>query len=182
MIHRAFRLPVFFLLVAVTLTVTAIETHRDPGTHFFQQSLGDLQEELAIAREEGKDGVLLFFEQEECPFCRRMKLDVLNRQQVQDYYRQHFRIILVDIEGDVPLSDFQGKEMTEKDFAFQVNRVRATPVFIFYDLDGNKKTRYTGATSSIEEFLWLGEYVVSGGYEDMPFTKYKRQKQKLLTQ
>ena len=36
---------------------------------FFDQSLGDFGEELEIAREEGKKGVLLFFQMDECPFC-----------------------------------------------------------------------------------------------------------------
>jgi len=150
------------------------EALRDPDNAFFHQSLGDFGEELAIAREEGKSGLLLFFEMDECPFCARMKRDVLNRVEVQDYYRQHFRIIPVDIEGDIEIVDFQGQSIAEKDFAFQINRVRATPVFLFYDLDGKQVARYTGATSGIDEFLWLGEYVVQGVYRDMPFAKYKR--------
>ena len=141
---------------------------------FFDPFLGDLGEELAQAREEGKRGVLLFFEQEECPFCRRMRRDVLNRREVQDWFRRHFRIIAIDIEGDVEIVDFQGRPMREKDFAFRVHRVRATPVFLFYDLEGRPVVRYTGATSGIEEFLWLGQYVVEEKYRDMPFTRYKR--------
>ncbi len=171
-----------WLFAVIFLTVaqagSADTAFRDPGSHFFEQSLGDLAEELDIAREEGKQGLLLFFEQEECPFCRRMKRDVLNRPQVQDYYREHFRILPIDIEGDVTLLDFQGVEMKEKDFAFRVNRVRATPVFLFYDLNGKPVTRYTGATTGIDEFMWLGEYVVQGVYRDMPFAKYKRQRRK----
>ena len=149
---------------------------RDPETFFFNQSLGDFREELQIARDEGKQGLLLFFEMDECPFCRRMKRDVLNRATVQDYYRANFRIIPVDIEGDVEITDFEGRTLAEKDFAFQVNRVRATPVFLFYDLNAEQVTRYTGATSGIDEFLWLGEYVVEKTYKDMPFTRYKRLK------
>jgi thioredoxin-related protein len=60
--------------------------------------------------------------------------------------------------------------------------VRATPVFLFYDLDGNQVARYTGATSGVDEFLWLGEYVVDGGYRDMPFTKYKRNRRQQAAQ
>jgi thioredoxin-related protein len=161
-------------LLLLCSTTLAAETLRDPDSAFFHQSLGDFREELEIAREEGRSGLLLFFEMDECPFCARMKRDVLNRPQVQDYYREHFRIIPVDIEGDVEIVDFQGQSMAEKDFAFQVNRVRATPVFLFYALDGEQVARYTGATSGIDEFLWLGEYVVQGIYRDMPFAKYKR--------
>ena len=103
-----------------------------------------------------------------------MKRDVLNRPRVQDYYRQHFRSIPVDIEGDIEIVDSQGQSLAEKDFAFQINRVRATPVFLFYDLDGRQLARYTGASSGIDEFLWRGEYVVRGVYKAMPFTRYKR--------
>ncbi|MCO6414328.1 MAG: thioredoxin family protein [Thiogranum sp.] len=155
---------------------------RDPETHFFNQTLGDFREELQIARDEGKQGLLLFFEMDDCPFCARMKRDVLNRPEVQDYYRAHFRIIPVDIEGDVEITDFQGRELPEKDFAFQINRVRATPVFLFYDLEGGQVARYTGATSGIDEFLWLGEYVVNRVYKDMPFTRYKRLKRSQAAQ
>ena len=167
------------LLLPVAVGAQAL---RDPDSAFFHQSLGDFGEELEIARDEGKSGLLLFFEMEECPFCARMKRDVLNRVQVQDYYRQHFRIIPVDIEGDIEIVDFEGRSIAEKDFAFQVNRVRATPVFMFYNLDGEQVARYTGATSGIDEFLWLGEYVVQGVYKDMPFTRYKRLRRQQATQ
>lgn len=172
---------VFLVLIAFAPLSPAQTALRDPATGFFQPSLGDLGEELAIAREEGKRGLLVFFEQEECPFCHRMKRDVLNRVRVQDYYRRHFRIVAVDIEGDVEIRDPQGRVLREKDYAFGGNRVRATPVFLFYDLNGEPVVRYTGATSGVDEFLWLGEYVVEGIYKDMPFTRYKRLKRKQIS-
>ena len=63
-----------------------------------------------------------------------------------------------------------------KDFAFKRYRVRATPVFAFFDLDGNyiKPARLTGATRDKEEFMLLGRYVVEGAYTEQPFTRYKR--------
>jgi thioredoxin-related protein len=172
----------FALVLILPLTAVTAAELRNPESHFFHQSLGDFKEELTIAREEDKKGVLLFFEMDECPFCRRMKQSVLNRAEVQDFYRRHFRIIPVDIEGDIEIMDFQGNAIREKDFAFQVNRVRATPVFLFYDLNGGQVARYTGATSGVDEFLWLGEYVVEGVYQDMPFTRYKRLKRKQAVQ
>lgn len=163
------------LFVLLPLASGAIEL-RDPQTHFFETTLGDFREELAAAREAGKQGIMLFFEMDECPFCHRMKETVLNRSDVQDYYRKHFRIFAVDIEGDVPIVDFDGNETTEKDFAFRQHRVRATPVIMFFDLDGRPVARYTGATRDAEEFLLLGEYVVSGAWREQSFTRYKRRK------
>ncbi len=63
---------------------------RDPATHFFDQSLGDFREELQTARDEGKKGVLIMFEMDECPFCHRMKKNVLNQVEVQDYFKANF--------------------------------------------------------------------------------------------
>ena len=143
---------------------------------FFDQTLGDFGDELTAAREQGKTGILIFFEMDECPFCHRMRQTVLNRPEVQEYYREHFLTFPVDTEGDVEITDFQGNTMSQKDFAFKQHRVRATPVLAFFDLDGRLVKRYTGATADPQEFLWLGQYVVEGVYQQMSFTRFKRQK------
>lgn len=167
------------MLVLVCLTFAeASAATRDPGEHFFNQSLGDFSEELMVAREEGKKGVLIMFEMDECPFCHRMKKRVLNQVAVQDYFQEHFQIYTVDIEGDVEISDFKGQPIKEKDFAFKHFKVRATPVFAFFDLDGNLLTRFTGATNTADEFMWLGEFVVDGHYKSTNFSRYKRAKKK----
>jgi thioredoxin-related protein len=161
-------------LLSTSLPVLA-ELPRDAATHFFHDSFWDLPEELEIAREEEKRGVLVMFEMDECPFCHRMKATILNQPDVQDYYREHFRILSLDIEGDVELTDFDGRTLPMKAFA-EAYRVRATPVFAFFDIDGNyiKRARFTGAVRDKEEFMLLGRYVVEQAYADMPFTRYKR--------
>ncbi|MCW9079120.1 MAG: thioredoxin family protein [Gammaproteobacteria bacterium] len=168
-----------FLLVLslfASFSSLAAEKPRDAGQHFFNDSFWDFSEELQNARESGKQGILIMFEMDECPFCHRMKTTILNQPDVQDYFRQHFMIFPVDIEGDVEVVDFQGKQTTMKDFAFQQYRVRATPVFAFFDLDGKyiKRARFTGATRDKDEFMLLGKYVVEGAYEKETFTRYKR--------
>jgi thioredoxin-related protein len=141
---------------------------------FFDQTFGDFAEELETAREEGKTGILLMFELDECPFCHRMKTTVLNRSEVQDFFREHFLIFPVDVEGDLEVTDFDGNPMTQKALALKQFRVRATPVFAFFDLDGNLVARYTGATRDAGEFMQLGRYVVDEAYKETTFTRYKR--------
>jgi len=162
------------LLASVAQLAAAAVEPRDPDQFFFDQTFGDFGEELQTAREQGKAGVLLMFEMDECPFCHRMKNRVLNQPRVQDYYKAHFLIFPVDVEGDVEVTDFDGNLAAEKEFALKQFRVRATPVFAFFDLSGNLVARYTGATRDSEEFLLLGQYVVDGAYQDVSFTKYKR--------
>lgn len=166
-----------FLLLLISLPAAGGQT-RDPGEYFFQETFGDFQEELATAKDENKKGVLVFFEMDECPFCHRMKTMVLNKPEVQDWYRENFRIFAVDIEGDIGITDFAGNSTSQKDFAFKQHRVRATPVFAFFDLDGNRVARFTGATRDAEEFMLLGQFVVEGAYKDTNFTRYKREKKK----
>ncbi len=164
-------LALFALLVVSVVQAAAT---RDPGQHFFDQTFGDLGEELALAREEGKQGILLMFEMDACPFCHRMKNTVLNQPAVQDYFKEHLLIFPVDVEGDVEVTTFAGETLPQKDFALKGYRVRATPVFAFFDLDGNLVARYTGATRDADEFMLLGRYVVEGAYKDTTFTQYKR--------
>lgn len=174
-----FTITMFFLCALVSLQAS---TPRDPYQFFFEQSLGDLTEELEIAREEGKKGVFVFFEMDECPFCHRMKKTVLNQPEIQDFFKQNFHSISIDIEGDVEIVDFKGEDTSQKKFASK-NRVRATPVMAFYDLEGNQVVRYTGAASGTEEFMWLAEFYLQGIYKmkdekgrNIRFSKYKRMK------
>ncbi len=165
------------LLLIVSLLVAGLATAgttRDPAMHFFDDTFGDFSEELQRARDEGKRGILLFFEMDECPFCHRMKETVLNQIVVQDFYKEHFLIFRVDIEGDIEMTDFKGVDVTQKDFSIKQNRVRLTPVFQFYDLNGEAVVRFSGAASGVDEFLLLGEYAAEGVYKEMPFTRYKR--------
>ncbi len=178
MIAQASRILPRFALLALalaSLSLLAATEPRDPYTHFFQPTFGDFQEELEVARADGKQGVLIFFEMDECPFCHRMKQQVLNQPVVQEYYREHFALFSVDVEGDVEITDFQGRAMRQSDFAFREFRVRATPVFQFFNLDGEPIARFTGATRDVGEFLQLGEFVADGHYQDMNFTRFKRQ-------
>lgn len=155
---------------------------RDPHVYFFNETWHDFEEELAKAKSEGKKGILIFFELDDCPFCLRMKRTVLNQPGVQDYFRNHFLSFRVDLEGDVEMVNFDGKTLSQKYFAEIINRVRATPVLMFYDLEGKPVVRYTGPTSGVQEFMWLGEYFVGGHYKNLRFTKYKRQMKKAARQ
>lgn len=173
---------VWFIALLAFFSTAHAAVGRDPYVHFFNETWGDFKEELAKAKEEGKKGIFLFFELDECPWCHRMKATILNQPEVQEYYREHFLNFSVDIEGDVEIVDFKGETYTQKEFSEKINRVRATPVMAFYDLEGNQVVRFTGAASQVEEFFWLAEYYLDGHYKNTNFTKYKREKKKAARQ
>jgi len=165
------------LLIAILLLVAAPAWAeiRDPMNHFFQPKFGDLQADLQEAKKQGKKGIFLFFEMDDCPFCDRMKNTILNQSEIQDAYRAKFLLYPIDVNGDTELTDFQGNAMTEKAFAFGL-RVRATPVLMFFDLDGKLMARHTGPVKDKAEFLLLERYVSEGAYATQHFTKYKQGK------
>jgi thioredoxin-related protein len=175
---RGLRLRAAALVALLLAAATAWAEARDPGKFFFDTTFGDFSEELVRAKEEGKKGVLVMFEMDECPFCHRMKTTVLNQPEIQDFYRANFLIFPVDIEGDVEVTNFAGKHTTQKAMALEEYRVRATPVFAFFDLDGKLVARYTGATKDAEEFRLLGQFVAEGAYASTNFPSYKRERQK----
>jgi thioredoxin-related protein len=156
---------------------TALAETRDAHKYFFDMKLGDFKNELATAKKEGKTGIMIMFEQEDCPFCFRMKHTILNQSEVQDYYHRHFLIFLVDIRGSLPMEDFKGMETTEKAFSVE-HRVYGTPLFDFFDLDGNLITRFPGTAKNVNEFLLLGRCVVEGACKTTSFSAYKRQQAK----
>lgn len=171
---------VVLAVLCVALAGAHAAQTRDPGKYFFDDSFFDMTEEVKNVRDQGKQGILIMFELDDCPFCHWMKRNVLNQPDVQDFYRKHFINLPIDIEGDVEMVDFQGRELSMKDFAFKEYRVRATPVFAFFDADGHyiRRARFTGAARDKEEFLLLGRYVVDKAYLKESFARYKRRMRK----
>lgn len=178
--HKKFIPCVTSILLWALLSAGYAESPRDPYQYFFNQSFGDYAEELEYAREQGKKGVMIFFEMDECPFCHRMKDTIMNQPEIQEYYRERFILLAHDIEGDIEIVGFDGNVTTQKEYAEKAHRVRATPVFAFFDLEGNRIARYTGATKSATEFKWLADYVADGHYKNTSFTRYKRERKEEL--
>jgi thioredoxin-related protein len=146
---------------------------REPMQHFFAPSFGDFQAELADARRAGKQAVFVMFMSDDCPYCERMKRDILSLAGVQAYYRKHFAVLAVDVRGAVRVTDFAGRASTAKAFA-AAQGVKMTPTLVFYGLDGTPLARVDGEVRSVEAFMQLGEFVTSGAYRTMKFNDYQQ--------
>jgi len=160
-------------LLFILSTATGFAATRDAGQYFFDLKMGNFKSELANAKTQGKTGIMIMFEQADCPFCYRMEHTILNQSEVQDYYHQHFLLFSVDIRGSLPMEDFKGNETTEKAFSLE-HRVYGTPVFDFFDLNGHLITRFPGTAIDVNEFMLLGKCVAEGACKTMSFSAYKR--------
>jgi len=130
----------------------------------------DYQSEIeALAGE--KKFLVLFFNQAGCPYCDKMRARVHATPKVMKYYTKHFIMMESDIKGNLQVVMPDGTIGTERDFAKEL-RIRATPVFIFYDKDGNTALRTTGFLDS-HKFYLAGKYVVEGVHNtNKSFFKY----------
>ncbi len=144
----------------------------EPWEAFFDPFLGDLKSELADAKAAGKHGVAIMYHFEECPYCRRMKREVLLRPEVQQAYRKDFTVIAIDTRGAQPITGLDGKVLPENQYARSVG-VRATPTFDFYAPDGERVYRHVGAIFDPHEFVLLERYVASGAYRTQTFAQFK---------
>jgi thioredoxin-related protein len=147
---------------------------RDPRAYFFIQTFGDLPEELQAAKQDGKQGMLLFFESESCSYCAFMLRRVFNQRDVQDWYRERFVSVAVDIHGDVEMTDFDGVTLPSKVFSDH-RKVFLTPTVAFLNLRGEEIFRHTGLIRTPAEFLLLGNYIAEGRYDDIDFRLYAEQ-------
>ncbi len=166
------RLLVLALVLGFAPQLRAGAAERDPDSHFFNAFLGDLRDELAQARSTGRKGVLVMYHFEECPSCQRMRRQVLNQPQVQDWFRREFVIVPIDIRGAQPITGVDGQTLPESAYGRAMG-IRGTPTFDFYAPDGTRIYRHVGGLFEPREFLLLGKFIVSGAYRDRSFKDYR---------
>jgi thioredoxin-related protein len=158
------------------LLATAVHA-AEPWEAFFDPFLGDLKSELADARAAGKKGVVVMYHFEECPYCRRMKREVLLRPDVQRAYRADFTVVALDTRGAQPVTGVDGEVLPEKALAKKLG-VRATPTFDFYAPDGERMYRHVGGVFDAREFLLLERYVASGAFRSQTFAQFKEKEKR----
>jgi thioredoxin-related protein len=140
---------------------------------FFAENFGDYQEVLAEAKENKKSGVFLFFHMSDCPFCAKMEKTVLTSPEVIEYFNQNFISLEADVESAIEIVDFDGNDIVGIEFAKRYNKVGATPVLAFFDLNGKKVASRTGFATK-KEFLLLGKFVKDKAYLKTNFSRYRR--------
>jgi thioredoxin-related protein len=140
---------------------------------FFDPFLGDLRSEFVEAKSADKTGVVIMYHFEECPFCARMKREVLVRPEVQAQFHKDYVVLAIDTRGSQAITDLEGNVLTEKEYA-RSNGVGATPTFDFHAPSGERLYRHVGGIFDADEFLLLGRYVASGAHRSLTFAEFKQ--------
>jgi thioredoxin-related protein len=137
---------------------------------WFKLSFLDLREDIEEVKEAGKQGLIVYFGQKYCAYCKQFLEADLEAGDIQTYLREHFDIIGIDIHGDRTVTDMQGRELTESALAIR-DKTNFTPSVIFYNTAGKEVLRLRGYYPPYR-FRAALEYVADAHYRDENYRQY----------
>ncbi len=137
---------------------------------WFRVSFLDLNEDLADIRRAGKRGLILYFGQDDCPYCRAHLENNWGREDIVAYTRKYFEVIHIDVRGSRTVTDLHGHSRPENRFATEL-KVNFTPTLLFLDQQGRVVYRLTGYRPPYY-FRAALEYVADGHYLKEGFRDY----------
>ena len=128
---------------------------------WFKTSFLYLRDDVAAARA-GNKRLILYIGQDGCPYCKELMENNFSQKAIVDYTRRHFDVLAINMWGDAEVTDFDGRVVTEKRFAEQLD-VKYTPTLLFFDEQGKVVLRVNGYFPPHQLMAAL-EYV-AGGHE-----------------
>jgi len=137
---------------------------------WFKVSFLDLQEDLDEAIKNGKHGIILYFGQRRCPYCKAHLENNWGQKDIIDYTRKYFDVIHVNVRGNQEVIDLDGNEYNEKELAIKYN-TNFTPSLVFIDKNGTIALRLRGYRPPYQ-FRAALEYVADNFYQKEPFSEY----------
>jgi thioredoxin-related protein len=179
------RLPALFLGMLLTCAPLLAATPQDdaliefddrplnfPLQHpdWFKDSFLDLRDDLDEALQAGKKGIMVYFGQKRCAYCRQLIRGNFGQSDIVAYTRTHFDLIPIDVWGIREVTDLQGNTLTEHQYAVREN-TDFTPSILFFNREGREVLRLRGYYPPYQ-FRAALEYVVDAHYLREPFTAY----------
>jgi len=114
---------------------------------WFHNSFLDLREDVAEAKADGKQ-VVLMWEQRGCPYCRETHLVNLRIPEVVDYIKSNFTVIQLNLWGDREVTDLDGEVTTEKKLARKY-RVQFTPTLQYFPAEISDTSKKPGHDAEV---------------------------------
>lgn len=144
----------------------------EPLAHpdWFKLSFLDLRDDLREASVAGKRGLVIYFGQKYCAYCKALLETNFGKADIRGYTQKHFDVVGIDIHGSDSVVDFDGAEGNERWFALR-HDVNFTPTLLFYDTAGRLALRLSGYYPPYQ-FRAALEYVADGHYRNEPFRSY----------
>jgi thioredoxin-related protein len=140
---------------------------------WFKQSFLDLDDDLDQALRNGKSGVIVYFGQERCAYCKVILEDTLAKPDLVEYLVRHFDMVGLSIHDIRELTTPDGETMTVKDYSVRES-AQFTPTLVFFGKDRQKALTLRGFYPAYEMRAAL-EYVADEHYQTMSFRDYLAQ-------
>ncbi|HET9718251.1 MAG TPA: thioredoxin family protein [Pseudolabrys sp.] len=151
---------------------------------WFLESFLDLADDLEAAHKDGKRFVIMW-ELRGCPYCKETHLVNFAQPQISEYVKSNFEVLQLNIIGSRKVTDFDGREMSEKALALKYG-IRFTPTFQFFgesatvlkDLPPLKREVNRAAGYMLpRDFLAMFRFVREKAYETKNFRQYLKELQ-----
>jgi thioredoxin-related protein len=148
---------------------------------WFIESFLELADDLQSAAKSGKRFAVMW-ELRGCPYCRETHLVNFARPDIEDYIKQNFDILQLNIIGSRKVTDFDGAEISEKALAAKYG-IRFTPTLQFFpegpqslSATPPEKREVARAAGYLrpDDFLAMFRYVREKAYERKSFRDYVR--------
>jgi thioredoxin-related protein len=143
--------------------------HQQP---WFLESFLDLKEDLSAAQANGRIFVVLW-ELKGCPYCKLLHEENFANSTIADYVKTNFDFLQLNLVGSRAVTDFDGKELPEKEMAVRYG-VRGTPTLLFFaeNEDGAAIEVARAEYLKPEKFYGMLRFVHENGYETIPFDEW----------
>ena len=170
-----------FVLAAGPVRAAAVMT--DDGFYredWFLDSFLELADDLESTAAGGRQ-LAVIWEQAGCPYCRDMHLINFAQKSIEDYIRDHFEVIELNLHGSRIVTDFDGEKLGERQLAAKYG-VRGTPTIQFFpDVDdlGHKAPREREVNRiqgylAPKDFLRMFAFVAERAYDRGSLRDYLR--------
>jgi thioredoxin-related protein len=130
------------LAFALACAAFAASAQANEVPSWFAESFLEFPQDVKEAAGDGKR-LMLYFWQDGCPACRKMKETTLADRAIVDKTRRHFVAVALDVFGERELQWTDGRKMREKELARALN-IRGTPTLLFLDERGAVALRLVG--------------------------------------
>lgn len=140
---------------------------------WFKQSFLDLDEDLEEALSNGKSGLIVYFGQAHCAYCKAFMEDTLGKPDLVEYLVRHFDIVGLSIHDIRELTAPDGETLTVREYSMRED-AQFTPTLTFFGKDRRKALTLRGFYTAYEMRAAL-EYVADAHYRTMSFRNYLAQ-------
>ncbi len=172
----------FILLISVSYSSAWSANNKSPAfantptvnpivnPKWFKVSFLEINDDIEDARKAGKKGILLYFGQKRCPYCKLFLDNNYSQKNIVSYTQKHFDVIAINVRGNKSVVNMAGKTMTEKEFAIS-EKAELTPTLLFIDTTGKRVLKLIGYQSP-KRYRAAMTYIVGSHYKTLSFKAY----------